>query len=81
VNGTLRAQAWGETPLGPPPSWAATLYSARSNPGEPVAVRRSLSTIQTFIDGIAPGESEKYPNLYEIKNLYLVPQSVSPAVP
>jgi RHS repeat-associated protein len=72
VKATLRAAAWADIPILPPPDWAKATQPVYSTPDTPVELRESLASLNTWLAGVSGTDTRK---LYEIENLSLAGSS------
>jgi len=70
VGKTLRAKAWGNTPVSAAPEWTVKVYGADTTSDYPVITRQSFADVLAFFNGIPANES-KSTNLYGISSLYM----------
>lgn len=70
VTSSVRAEAWGETPVAEAPEWKRMLFGTKSTLDEPVIHVESLSQLNDFFASIPQTESKER-SLYEIEDLYM----------
>jgi len=70
VRGSLRATAWGNTPVSAAPEWAVKVYGADRTADSPVTTRQSFADVTAFFNGIS-ANATRSTDLYAISSLYM----------